>query len=98
MKQSGAAVLPGQAGPKSGDVVIWSLDGAVETATSYLVFKIGDHAAPHHYEGPHIWGKVFTAARQYAHQQAIWLREGIGQPRRLAGITTAPTGGISSDS
>ena len=75
-------------GPKGGDVVIWSVKGTVPGATSYLVFKVGQTAAPRHYEGAHIWGTVFSEAKTYAQQRPVWLREGLGRPWRLIEATS----------
>jgi len=74
-------------GPKGGDVVIWSVKGAAPGGTSYVVFKIGQPAAPRHYEGANIWGKVFSEAKRSAQQHTVWLREGLGPPWRLIEAT-----------
>jgi hypothetical protein len=69
--------------PQTGDVVIWDLTLAGRGLSSYLLFKLGGTDPPRHFEGAHIWGKVFTEAKCYADRRAVWLREGVAKPRRL---------------
>ena len=69
--------------PQRGDVVIWDLTVAGSGQTSYLLFKLGGTDPPQHFDGLHIWGKVFTEAKRYADRRAVWLREGVANPRCL---------------
>jgi hypothetical protein len=71
------------AGPRAGDLVIWSLTGVGQRLESYVIFRQGPagglvHLV--HIEGRHVWGRVFTEAKGRAEGRPVWLREGAQQP------------------